>query len=80
MAAECACPRYAGDRVHLRGCAQAFALAADLHVTTTPEVLDELQRLVQTGLFGATLADCAEQLIRERLRELGSAAGRARVP
>ena len=41
-----------------------------LKISTTPEVRAELDRLVATGLFGKNRSEAAEQLLRERLRQL----------
>ena len=43
---------------------------ANLTITTTGAVGYYLRRLVKTGLFGASVEDAAEQLLRERLRQV----------
>jgi hypothetical protein len=40
-------------------------------ISTTPQVLEDLRRLVDTGYYGKTPAEVAERLVQERLRELG---------
>jgi hypothetical protein len=42
----------------------------ELTIATTQEVYRMLGRLVELGLFGQGRADVAEQLLREKLREL----------
>ncbi len=42
----------------------------DLTLTTTWQVIDQLDRLVRTGLYGATREAAAEELIRGRLRAI----------
>lgn len=37
---------------------------------TTEETWRQLERLVTTGLFGKTASEVADQLVREKLREL----------
>ena len=39
-------------------------------IRTTPQTWRELDRLVQTGLFGKNPSEVADQLVREKLREL----------
>lgn len=39
-------------------------------IETTVQVEDDLYRLVDTGLFGSTIEECTEQLLRERVRQL----------
>jgi hypothetical protein len=39
-----------------------------LHLSTTPEVLSALDALVQTGLFGKTRTEAAEELLRLKVR------------
>jgi hypothetical protein len=41
-----------------------------VQISTTPQVLRALQQLVRTGLFGKSVAEVAEELMRGRLREL----------
>ncbi len=41
-----------------------------LKLSTTPEVCTELDHLLATGLFGKTRSEAAEQLLRERVRQL----------
>ncbi len=43
---------------------------AHVRLATTPQVCALLDRLVETGLFGKTRAEVAEQLMRDRLREV----------
>jgi hypothetical protein len=43
---------------------------AFVKLSTTPAVCRELDALVKTGLFGKSRAEVAEQLLRERLREV----------
>jgi hypothetical protein len=43
---------------------------AFIKLSTTPAVCRELDELVKTGLFGKSRAEVAEQLLRERLREV----------
>lgn len=50
---------------------KANAVATEtLKLSTTPQTLAALDELVATGLFGKTRTEAAEQLLRERLREL----------
>jgi hypothetical protein len=52
-----------------------------IKLSTTPEVCAQLDKLIATGLFGKNRSEAAEQLLREKLRELlvqgwpGAAAG-----
>ncbi len=39
-------------------------------IRTTLQTWSELERLARTGLFGKTPSEVAEQLVREKLREL----------
>jgi hypothetical protein len=39
-------------------------------LSTTAAVCGQLDQLVDTGMFGKTRAEVAEQLLREKLREL----------
>ncbi|HEV2852415.1 MAG TPA: hypothetical protein VHC97_06395 [Thermoanaerobaculia bacterium] len=41
-----------------------------MKIATTKPVMTHLQRLVSTGLFGKSPAEAAEQLIRERIRDI----------
>lgn len=41
-----------------------------IELRTTNQVVDALDKLVETGYFGRTRAEAAEQLLREKLREL----------
>ena len=43
---------------------------AKIVLDTTEPVRDMLEQLVKTGLFGVTVEACAEELLRERLREI----------
>ena len=40
-----------------------------LHLSTTPQVLAALDALIQTGLFGKTRTEIAEELLRVKVRE-----------
>jgi hypothetical protein len=40
-----------------------------LHLSTTTQVLDALDALVRTGLFGKTRTEVAEELLRVKVRE-----------
>lgn len=54
-------------------CAKAVAdtrRVAVVSVETTAEVEDALARLVTTGLFGRTVASVAEELLRDKLRQI----------
>lgn len=42
----------------------------EFKIATTKVVLQDLKRLVQTGYFGKSHNEAAEQLVRERLRQL----------
>ena len=42
----------------------------NLTMRTTERVLKELGQLAETGLFGKSRGEVAEQLVREKLREL----------
>ena len=42
----------------------------DLTVTTTKAVIDDLDALVKTGLFGVDRAKVAEELLRAALRHV----------
>ena len=42
----------------------------ELKLSTTPNVCDQLDILAKTGLFGKNRSEVAEQLLREKLREL----------
>lgn len=42
----------------------------EFKISTTKIVREDLKRLVQTGYFGKTHNEAAEQLVRDRLREL----------
>lgn len=41
-----------------------------IRISTTPRVCRELESLAQTGLFGKNPSEVAEQLLRDRVREL----------
>lgn len=41
-----------------------------LQVTVTVPMIEFMERLRQSGLYGSTLAEVARQLLSERLREL----------
>jgi hypothetical protein len=41
-----------------------------LHLSTTPRVLDALDALVKTEMFGKTRTEVAEELMRLKLREI----------
>lgn len=43
---------------------------AQVRLATTPQVCELLDQLVATGLFGKTRAEVAEQLMRDKLREV----------
>ena len=43
---------------------------ATLTIKTSTAVMEHLWILAGTGLFGDDIAECAEQLLRERLREV----------
>lgn len=45
-------------------------LSPKVVIDTTPEVVRALQQLVETWLFGETVEDAAEMLLRERIRDL----------
>jgi hypothetical protein len=40
-----------------------------LRITTTPQVVKLLDRLVETGLYGKNRADAAEELLRQKVVE-----------
>lgn len=40
-----------------------------LHLSTTPQVLAALDALIETGLFGKTRTEIAEELLRMKVRE-----------
>lgn len=42
----------------------------DVTITITVPVMECLERLVVTGLFGLTVADAVDQLLREKIRDL----------
>lgn len=41
-----------------------------LRISTTPQVAELLERLVETGLYGKNPAEAAERLIGEGLRQI----------
>lgn len=43
---------------------------AKLELSTTNEVIRDLERLVARGYFGKNVAEAAEQLVRERLLKM----------
>jgi len=42
----------------------------------SPEIQASLEKLVETGFYGVDVVACAEQLVRERLREVEQVAAR----
>lgn len=40
-----------------------------LRISTTPQVVDMLERLVETGLYGKNRAEAAEELLRGKVIE-----------
>lgn len=51
--------------------------APELTLQTSPQVLELLERLARSGLYPADVGAVAEELLREKLREL-EATGRIR--
>lgn len=47
-------------------------------ITTTHQVRDDLTRLVETGFYGTSMEQAAEELMRERLRQVLEAERRMR--
>ena len=43
---------------------------ARIEIQTTAAVVEDLRALTETGLYGATIASTAEELLRLKLREL----------
>lgn len=48
----------------------ARKVALTMVLSTTPQVVNALSSLLETGLFGRTISEVAEGLLREKLREL----------
>jgi hypothetical protein len=43
---------------------------AQLRISTTPQVVEHLERLAESGLYGKNPAEAAERLIAEGIRRL----------
>lgn len=64
-------PARSEPRTSAGSCWKGAAMGETLTIETSEAVAVSLNELVATGLFGATVEECAEQLLRERLREVG---------
>jgi hypothetical protein len=49
-------------------------------VSTTPQVVSELERLVETGHFGKNIAEAAERIISSYLHEAFGSSTAHRIP
>lgn len=63
---------YTADRIYLKAMARTrnAVKTAKLQLSTTPQVLQALEALAATGMFGKNASEAAEELLRLKLREI----------